>query len=1055
MNQHVLSEFTADGPSQLPNPVFQPNSASVTQSQLTSFMRYSEAETWRHFGDYAAFEDFAKEEFCTFWRLFLSWSKLTYEGDIEPVCAGDSCENATFFPNLRLNYAELLLAANGDANRPAITACHGDGRREQLTRLELNDRVLRLAVALRDLGVRKGDRVAVIARNNIEAVVAALATAAIGAVYSSCAPDMGAFAILSRFTPLQPVVLIGNIREESWDAGIPVASRFFEVAAGLPSISTIIALDDGPIPDGITVPVKRYVDLTSGDVVPSEWERFPFNHPLFIMFSSGTTGVPKCIIHGAGGTLLEHLKEHRLHCDLKAGDKLFFQTSCAWMMWNWQLSALASGTEILVYDGPIRSAETIWRIVSEERVTVFGTNPAYLQFCEAANYAPGKVLDLRELRSMLSTGSILFDRQYDWVDANVKSLPLQSISGGTDMIGCFVLGNPNLPVYRGEAQCRSLGLDVRSLPPPEEPSARVGELVCANPFPSRPLGLYGDSDGSRLHNTYFSQNPGVWTHGDLIELMPSGGARIHGRSDGVLNIRGVRVGPAEIYTILQSIGDVVEAMAVEQQAEDEPGGARLILLVVLRSGVTLDDALSASIRSELANRGSAALVPARIVQVDELPMTHNGKRSEAAAREAVNGRTPRNLDALKNPHCIQAISQKLAAWSAARANKSAEPRLEAIQSREQLEQELQRIWENVFEYPIGRSEDFHKGGAKSLKLLSLFIKIEERFNCKLPSDALFIAPTVNSLATLLWENRTTVQDTSSNTPRIRPAGPDDVDAICLFLQQGFKGDHLPPDAWRQIFNYNWLEGKPNLGYVLTAENDIVGFLGAVYARRKINGKSVLMCNLTSWYVLRKYRGWGASLLTTATRDAGICYTAFTPASRSIAMLKAAHFSTLDEHQCFFPPFAHIHTLRESRPTIIFDPDTIRRMLSDEHRRIFDDHLPYGCLHMILRDKTEAQYAYLVFVRRRLNAQLSITTKLPYSQLLYCSAPSMLARHLERVKLAVLKRHRSLAIAADERLFTHPRPGLHVNGRGQTLYRSPNLEPAELDKLYSELVLLPV
>src|SRR3989442_43291 len=604
MNQHVLSEFTADGPSQLPNPVFQPNSASVTQSQLTSFMRYSEAETWRHFGDYAAFEDFAKEEFCTFWRLFLSWSKLTYEGDIEPVCAGDSCENATFSKDLRLILGALILAANGDANCPAITVCNGNGRREQLTRLELNDRVLRLAVALRDLGVRKGDGVAVIARNNIEAVVAALATAAIGAVYSSCAPDMGAFAILSRFTPLQPVVLIGNIREESWDAGIPVASRFFEVAAGLPSISTIIALDDGPIPDGITVPVKRYVDLTSGDVVPSEWERFPFNHPLFIMFSSGTTGVPKCIIHGAGGTLLEHLKEHRLHCDLRAGDKLFFQTSCAWMMWNWQLSALASGTEILVYDGPIRSAETIWRIVSEERVTVFGTNPAYLQFCEAANYAPGKVLDLRELRSMLSTGSILFDRQYD-----------------------------------------------------------------------------------------------------LIELMPSGGARSHGRSDGVLNIRGVRVGPAEIYTILQSIGDVVEAMAVEQQAEDEPGGARLILLVVLRSGVTLDDALSASIRSELANRGSAALVPARIVQVDELPMTHNGKRSEAAAREAVNGRTPRNLDALKNPHCIQAISQKLAAWSAARANKSAEPRLEAIQSREQLEQELQRIWENVFEYPIGRSED--------------------------------------------------------------------------------------------------------------------------------------------------------------------------------------------------------------------------------------------------------------------------------------------------------------------------------------------------------------
>jgi acetoacetyl-CoA synthetase len=714
-------------------------SANSDISQLEEFVNHCEVRTAKSFEGPAAFHDFSVTHFREFWRLFLEWADLPRSGEPDPVCTDDSCELATFFPNLRLSYAESLLEPSDPEadERVALVGRHGDGSREELTRRELRERVRHLAAHLRALGIGRDDRVVAIAANDAEVIVGALAAATLGATVSSAAPEMGAPAILSRFEQLAPKLLLA-------DTG---SGSLAEVIEGLPSLETVIALDAESLPAEAAVPVLRLDDLLASPPpapLPEGWERFPFNHPLFVLFTSGTTGPPKCIVHGAGGTLLEHLKEHRLHGDLRPADTLFFQTSAAWMMWNWQLSALACGARVVVYDGPIAAPGTLWELVAEEGVTVFGTSPPYLQLCQDSGYSPRRAAPPRTLRSVLSTGSVLRDWQYDWVAEEVGPVALQSISGGTDIIGCFVLGHPDLPVRRGMIQCRSLGLDVQALATETTPSgSRVGELVCRNPFPSRPLGFLGDGDRSRFHDAYFAQNEGVWTHGDLIELDEDGQARIHGRSDGVLNIQGVRIGPSEIYQALRGVPEVAEAMAVEQR---RPEGARLVLLAVPRNGAELDGEVGKRIRRTIAEQTTPLHVPELVVAVEELPVTHSGKRSERAGRAAVEGKAASNRKALANPESLERIREAVVEAEAVLARRNRE----ALSPDRPTVDKVRALWESVLGLQgIGDGDDFFALGGTSLQAVRVFTQIRDRLGVDLPLSVLMEAPTVAALAVVV------------------------------------------------------------------------------------------------------------------------------------------------------------------------------------------------------------------------------------------------------------------------------------------------------------------
>jgi acetoacetyl-CoA synthetase len=637
-------------------PLWTPTPERIAAEPLTAFMVAAAARTGGSFSSYAELHRWSVDERAAFWDLVWDFCGVAGDKGERLLSDGDRMPGAAFFPDARLNFAENLLAGRGASD--AIVFKGEDKVLRRLSWDELHALVSRLQQLFISLGVKAGDRVAAMMPNMPEAVAAMLATASLGAVWSSCSPDFGVEGVLDRFGQIEPVVFIAP--DGYWYNGKQndVSAKLQGILERLPSVRQTIVVDYLGTARQAATAIPRAVALDHAlaafEAKDVAFERLPFAHPLYILFSSGTTGIPKCIVHSAGGTLLQHLKEQQLHSGVKEGDRLFYFTTCGWMMWNWLVSGLATGATLLLYDGsPFHpDGNILFDYADSERMTHFGTSAKFIDTLRKSGLRPVDSHDLSTVRTVCSTGSPLSPEGFAFVYEGIKKdVHLASISGGTDIVSCFVLGVPIEPVWSGEIQAAGLGMAVDVWDEEARPVRQEkGELVCTRAFPSMPVAFWNDPGGEKYSAAYFERFDNVWCHGDFAEWTAHGGLVIHGRSDATLNPGGVRIGTAEIYNQVEQMQEITEALCIGQEFD---GDVRVVLFVRLAPGVSLDDDLQNRIRQKIRTGCSPRHVPARIVAVGDIPRTKSGKITELAVRDVVHGREVRNREALANPEALE------------------------------------------------------------------------------------------------------------------------------------------------------------------------------------------------------------------------------------------------------------------------------------------------------------------------------------------------------------------------------------------------------------------
>ena len=635
------------------DPLWVPSKERIRDSLMYEFMQGCPEK----FDSYFDLHEWSIRDMESFWSQFWDFSNIKYSKSYDSVLKNPIMPGAEWFSGSELNYAENLL--KGDPNQVAVISLGESGSAKSMTFRELNLKVSSVQKGLANLGVKKGTIVAGFVPNCVETVITMLAVSSLGGIWTSCSPDFGSKGVVDRFGQVNPHILITSNGYSYNGKLFKLEDKVNGVLNVIDSIQHVVEIEYVDISSNLNhVSVVSFDNLLDNEPSNPDFEQLPFDHPLYIMYSSGTTGPPKSIIHSSGGTLIQHMKEHQLHCDVKPGkSKMFWFTTCGWMMWNWLVSGLSSGATIVLYDGSpsYPNIDKLWRMIDDLGITHFGTSPKFLSACDSNEILPKEFCNLDSLESILSTGSPLVEEQFDWVYSNVKSdIQLSSISGGTDIIGCFLAGSPILPVFRGELQCPQLGMSVESW---NDDGVSVigenGELVCTKPFPSMPIGFWNDNDSSKYISAYFEEFEGVWTHGDYLEITDNGGAIIYGRSDTTLNPGGVRIGTAEIYRSIENFEEVLDSVVI---GRPEGSDVSIVLCLKLIDGIIITKDLEEKIKTQIRKSTTPRHVPNYVFQVSDIPYTISGKKVEKAVLHAILGKSVKNKDALINPDSLKEFS---------------------------------------------------------------------------------------------------------------------------------------------------------------------------------------------------------------------------------------------------------------------------------------------------------------------------------------------------------------------------------------------------------------